>query len=112
VPVDRSGARRQHDLAFREALTRARINDRPAIEVLFSAYEAGLRAAGYLAMGGQIVDAAVIVAPKQRNTEAEKAEIKAGRVPEAWRDKPKKLAQKDRDAVPIRPGPPCGLGVR
>ena len=66
--------------------------------MLFSAYEAALRNAGFLAMGGQIVDATVVAAPKQRNTEAEKAELKAGRVPEAWKAKPAKLAQKDRDA--------------
>lgn len=35
---------------------------------------------------------------KQRNTDGEKAEIRAGRIPEAWKDKPAKLAQKDRDA--------------
>jgi hypothetical protein len=35
-------------------------------------------------MGGQIIDATVVPAPKQRNTEAEKAAIKEGRVPEAW----------------------------
>jgi len=40
---------------FREALTRARIADQPAIQVLFRAYEAALKAAGFLAMGGQIM---------------------------------------------------------
>lgn len=83
---------------FREALTRAEIAGQPAIAVLFSAYEAALREAGFLAMGGQIVDATVVAAPKQRNTEAEKADLKAGRVPDAWKAKPAKLAQKDRDA--------------
>jgi IS5 family transposase len=83
---------------FREALTWAEIAGRPAIEVLFSAYDTAVRQAGFLAMGGQIVDATVVVAPKQRNTEAEKAELKAGRVPDAWRAQPAKLAQKDRDA--------------
>ncbi len=39
-----------------------------------------------------------MAAPKQRNTDGEKADIRAGRVPEAWKDKPAKLAQKDRDA--------------
>ena len=34
-------------------------------------------------MGGQIIDAAIVAAPKQRNSEGEKAEIKAGRIPEA-----------------------------
>jgi hypothetical protein len=53
---------------------------------------------GYLAMGGQIVDATIVAAPKQRNTDEEKRVIKEGRVPDAWKDKPAKLAQKDRDA--------------
>jgi len=83
---------------FREALSRARINGKPAIEVLFRAYEAALTKAGFLAMGGQIIDASIVAAPKQRNTDSEKAEIKAGRIPDAWKDKPAKLAQKDRDA--------------
>ena len=70
---------------FREALTRAQIDAKPAIQVLFRAYEAALTRAGFLAMGGQIVDATIVAAPKQRNTDAEKAEIKAGRVPEDWK---------------------------
>ena len=49
-------------------------------------------------MGGQIIDASIVAAPKQRNTDGEKAEIKAGRIPEAWKNRPAKLAQKDRDA--------------
>ena len=83
---------------FREALTRATLKARPAIEVLFGAYEAALIRAGFLAMGGQIVDASIIAAPKQRNTDAEKRDIKEGRIPAGWADKPAKLAQKDRDA--------------
>ena len=83
---------------FREALTRARIDRQPAIQVLFQTYEAALKAAGFLAMGGQIIDASIIAAPKQRNTDGEKAEIKAGRIPGAWKAKPAKLAQTDRDA--------------
>ena len=83
---------------FREALTRATIGDAPAIAVLFRAYEAALSEAGFLAMGGQIIDATIVSAPKQRNTDGEKADITAGRVPEAWKGKPAKLAQKDRDA--------------
>ena len=49
-------------------------------------------------MGGQFVDASLIAAPKQRNTEEEKRAIKDGRIPEAWKAKPAKLRQKDRDA--------------
>ena len=46
--------------------------------MLFARFDATLRAAGYLAMGGQIVDATIVATPKQRNTEAERAAIKAG----------------------------------
>ena len=74
------------------------LGDKPAIEVLFRAYEAALTQAGFLAMGGQIIDASIVAAPKQRTTDEEKREIKAGRVPEAWTENPAKLAQKDRDA--------------
>jgi IS5 family transposase len=57
-----------------------------------------LTQAGYLAMGGQIVDATIVAAPKQHNSDGEKADIKAGKIPEAWKDRPAKLRQKDRDA--------------
>jgi len=49
-------------------------------------------------MGGQIIDATVVPAPKQRNTQEEKAAIREGRIPERWKDKPAKLRQKDTDA--------------
>ena len=49
-------------------------------------------------MGGQIIDATIVAAPKQRNTEGEKRDIKEGRIPPAWAQKPAKLRQKDRDA--------------
>lgn len=79
--------------AFREALKRA-----GAVERLFARFDAALRDAGYLAMGGQIIDASIVAAPKQRNTEGERAAIKAGQIPEGWAEKPAKLRQKDRDA--------------
>src|SRR5919112_804915 len=83
---------------FREALTRAKIEEKPAIEVLFAGFDAALRKAGFLAMGGQIIDASIVAAPKQRTTDEEKQALKEGRIPEGWSDKPAKLAQKDRDA--------------
>jgi hypothetical protein len=50
-------------------------------------------------MGGQIVDATLVPAPKQRNTEGEKAAIKAGKsAKQIWRGKPNKAHQKDVDA--------------
>jgi IS5 family transposase len=78
---------------FREALTKA-----GAIERLFELFDRELRSAGYLAMSGQLVDASIVAAPKQRNTKAEKQAIREGRVPEDWQDQPAKLRQKDRDA--------------
>ncbi len=39
-----------------------------------------------------------IGAPRQRNTDAEKAALKEGHIPQDWTDKPARLAQKDRDA--------------
>jgi len=56
----------------REALKRL-----GAIEVLFARFDVQLKAAGYLAMSGQIVDASIVSAPKQRNTETEKADIRS-----------------------------------
>ncbi len=78
---------------FREKLTKA-----GAIQALFDRFDAALRANGYIAMSGQIVDASLIAAPKQRNTDDEKKAIKQGRVPDGWQDKPAKLRHKDRDA--------------
>ena len=78
---------------FREHLTQGR-----AIEKLFARFDTYLTKAGYLAMGGQIVDASIVAAPKQRNSDDEKRDIKEGCIPEAWKDKPAKLRQKDRDA--------------
>ena len=79
--------------AFRERLIKA-----GAIEALFARFDLAIREAGYIPMSGQIIDASLVSAPKQRNTEGEKQDVKAGRVPEDWKDKPAKLRQKDMDA--------------
>ena len=78
---------------FREKLTKA-----GAINALFERFDATLRASGYIAMSGQIIDASLIAAPRQRNTNDEKKAIKEGRIPDAWKEKPAKLRHKDRDA--------------
>ena len=49
---------------FREKLTRAE-----AIKPLFDRFDAALREAGYVAMGGQIIDASLIPASKRRTRE-------------------------------------------
>jgi len=79
---------------FREHLARA-----GAVEKLFARFDRHLTKAGYLAMGGQIVDATIVAAPKQRNTDGEKADIKAGKTAtQIWPDKPAKARQKDVEA--------------
>nr|WP_237469101.1 hypothetical protein [Gluconobacter sphaericus] len=49
-------------------------------------------------MSGQMLDATLVAAPKQRNTNAKKSDLRAGRIPEGWQDKPVKLSHKDRHA--------------
>ncbi|WP_249196327.1 transposase, partial [Gluconobacter kondonii] len=58
---------------FRERLTQA-----GAVERLFDRFDATLRNAGYLPMSGQILDATLVAAPKQRNTNAEKNDLREG----------------------------------
>jgi IS5 family transposase len=77
---------------FRETLTRAK-----AVDALFARFDAHLKERGYLAMGGQMIDASIIEAPRQRNADGEKDDLKAGRIPEDWTARPAKLRQKDRD---------------
>lgn len=79
---------------FREALIAA-----GTLDALFTRLDRAISAAGYLPMGGQIVDATLVAAPRQRNTDEEKARIKAGEKSVAiWPEKPAKAAQKDVDA--------------
>jgi IS5 family transposase len=79
---------------FREALIEA-----DALDQLFARLAQAIKDAGYLPMSGQIVDASLVAAPRQRNTDAEKAAIKAGKTAaEIWPDEPAKAAQKDTDA--------------
>jgi IS5 family transposase len=78
---------------YREALARA-----GAVEVLFAAFDAYLREHGLLAMGGQIVDATIVAAPRQRNSRDENAAIKRGETPDGWEQNPAKTSQKEVDA--------------
>ena len=79
---------------FREALIAA-----GTLDALFSRLDQAITEAGYLPMAGQIVDATLVSAPRQRNTDAEKARIKSGETAaEIWPEKPSKARQKDVDA--------------
>ena len=76
---------------YREALAKA-----GAVEELFDQFDRFLKDKGYLAMGGQIIDATIVSAPRQRNSRDDNDTIKAGGTPRDW--KPAKKRQKDREA--------------
>jgi IS5 family transposase len=78
---------------YREALTKAGV-----IEALFADFDSYLKQSGYLAMGGQIIDATIVPVPKSRNSREENEAIKAGAMPKGWESHPAKRRQKDRDA--------------
>jgi IS5 family transposase len=77
-------------------LYREQLKQAGAIEGLFRRFDEVLATKGYLAMGGRIIDATLIAAPRQKLTIEEKAIIRDGGTPEGWSRH--KRAQKDRDA--------------
>jgi IS5 family transposase len=78
---------------YREHLAQAGV-----IETLFEDFDGYLEQQGYLAMGGQIIDASIVAVPKQRNSRDDNARIKDGETPEGWKNQPAKRCQKDTDA--------------
>jgi IS5 family transposase len=78
---------------------RNRLTETGTLKRVMKAFDWQLKKKGYIPMSGQIVDASLVPAPKQRNTEEEKAAIKEGKsAEEIWPDEPNKAAQKDVDA--------------
>jgi len=61
-------------------------------------FDGHLARQGYIARGGQILDASIVPVPRNHNTRDENTAIKKGEVPEDWADKPAKRCQKDLDA--------------
>jgi transposase, IS5 family len=80
-------------LLFREKLAKAGV-----IEKLFDRFDQHLAAEGYMARGGQMVDATIVPVPKQRNSHDENDALKGGHTPGDWEKKPAKNRQKDKDA--------------
>lgn len=76
---------------FREQITEAGL-----IKPLFKQFDDYLRDNGFLAQKGQIIDASIVEAPRQRNSREENKRIKQSDIPEEW-DEPKRR-QKDTDA--------------
>lgn len=78
---------------YREALAKAGM-----VEALFTQFDGHLARQGYIARGGQILDASIVPVPRNHNTREENKAIKSGEVPEDWADKPAMRSQKDTDA--------------
>lgn len=78
---------------FREALAKTGL-----VAKLFERFGQYLEAQGYVARGGQMIDATIVPVPKQRNSRDENADVKAGQTPRAWKKDPSKNRQKDKDA--------------
>lgn len=78
---------------FKETLT-----EKGLVKQLFDIFNQQLNQQGIILNEGRIVDASFVEVPRQRNTKEENAQIKADKTPEAWKDEPNKLRQKDVDA--------------
>jgi len=70
--------------------------DADVMKELFCIFDEHLRDHGFMAMKGQIVDASIVEAPRQRNSREENRLIKEGKVPEEWPEN--KRRRKDVDA--------------
>jgi hypothetical protein len=78
---------------------RNRLTETGTLKRVMKAFDWQLQKKGYIPMSGQIVDASLVPAPKQRNTEGEREAIKSGKsAKDIWPDEPNKAAQKDTDA--------------
>lgn len=79
-------------------LFRENLVNKGVIEKLFKKFERLLEEEGILVKEGSIIDATIVEAPKQRNSRQENDQIKQGKIPKQWENKPKMLRQKDTDA--------------
>lgn len=78
---------------FREQVSRHGLTEK-----LFDAFDQQLWYAGFVPRGGQIIDASLVNAPKNRNKRDENQQIKEGETPEGWDDQLNMKRQKDLDA--------------
>ena len=74
---------------------RERLKELDLMDQLFDELMNQIEASGFIARQGQIVDAAIVPAPRQRNSREENQQIKAGETPE-WPEE--KSRQKDIEA--------------
>jgi transposase, IS5 family len=90
------------------------------IEERFEQFGPHLEAKGYIARGGQMIDAAIVPVPRQRNSRKENEAVKAGDTHGLGRRTPRKNRQKDQGcALDLEAGQellqlqqPCECGCR
>ena len=78
---------------YREGLAQA-----GPVESPFSRFDGFLSRRGYIARGGQILDASIVPVPRNHNTRDENRTIRNGKVPQDWSGTPAKRSRKDTDA--------------
>jgi len=80
-------------------LFRDTLEKRDLILTLFQIFNTTLNSLGVFANKGQMIDASFVEAPRQRNSRDENKHIKENNsVPDEWKSKLRKVAQKDVDA--------------
>ena len=77
-------------------LFREQLKEFKLVEKLFADFDRYLAESGFEAKKGQIIDASIAAAPKQRNSREENGQIKDGEIPKDWSQK--KRSHKDTDA--------------
>ena len=81
---------------FREKLAKAGL-----IEKLFGQFGRYLEARGYIARGGQMVDATIVPVPRQRNSREDNEAMKAARRPRNGRRNPRKTGKDSSRLLPV-----------
>ena len=93
---------------FREALSRANL-----VKALFDRFDGYLKPRATSRVGGQIIDATIVSAPKQHNSREENEAIKAGQTPEGWEEKPsQECAEGQRRALDQEERPRASTATR
>ena len=92
---------------FREHLAEHKLTEK-----LFARFHEQLAQRGFVAQGGQMIDATFVEAPRQRNNREENQQIKAGTPPKDWDDKLPMKRQKDTDARWAKKGDETHFGFK
>jgi len=74
------------------------LKEKKLAKKLFQIFTDQLLHQGIVAKEGSMVDASFVDVPRQRNSREDNKTIKEGNIPESFKDKAAKLAQKDTDA--------------